>query len=161
MTTLNLPKNVLSKEQYKALPSLQKEEYISNILREILQLNSHGVVISDIDKSTHFGHSTIWQHMMVLSTTGECLRMERGDTDVYHWNKVIAPFKGFGLKGSNLGSFYNFDIVENTYGKYLRIRRKRESRAEAHKTRQCLIMPCELIDGLIKALNKIKEKMPK
>ena len=50
---------MLAKEQYLALPSLQKEEYINNILKEILKVNTTGVTVSQIDKSIYFGRSTI------------------------------------------------------------------------------------------------------
>jgi len=161
MPNLNLPTNMLSKEQYSALPSLQKEEYIHNLLKEILQLNPSGVTVSDIKKNTYFGHSTIWHHLELLNAKGECLKLEHGDTDVFHLNKAIRHFEELELKGTKLGALYHFDLVENTYGKYLRIQRKRESRTQANITRQGVIIEDDLLDDLINALNKIKESASK
>lgn len=156
-----MPQNTLGKEQYLALPTLQREEFIHNILKEILLLNPNGVTISDIKNSTYLGRTTIWHHLEHLNSKGECIRMERGDTDVYHLNKAVRHFEELELKGTQLGAVYHFDLVENTYGKYIRIQRKRESRTKAHETRQGIIISSELLDELISALNKIKESMPK
>ena len=86
MLKITLPPNILEKEQYLALSSSQKGEYIHNLLKEILELNTHGVTISQIDKSTYFGRSTIWHHLEILASRAECIKMERGDTEVFHSN---------------------------------------------------------------------------
>lgn len=152
---------MLEKERYLALPSLQKEEYITNILKEILKHNPVGVTVSDIQKATYLSRSTVWHHIELLNAIGECIRLERGDTDVYHSNKVIASFNEFQLKGTKLDSVYDFELVENTFGKYVRLQRKRASRSEAHYTGSGIILPSELIEDVIKALNKIKDLISK
>jgi len=93
MLKTNLPQNILEKEEYLALSSSQKAEYISNLLKEILELNPEGVTVSQIDEVTYIGHSTIWHHLEILASRAICLRMDRGDTEVYHSNKVLAPLK--------------------------------------------------------------------
>lgn len=157
MPKIVLPQNMLSKEQYMALPALQKEEYIHSILKDILEHNPLGVTVSDIKKAAYFGHSTIWHHLEMLASKGECLRMERGDTDVYHLNKATKHFEELELKGTKLGAIYHFDLVENTYGKYIRVQRKIESRSEAHNTRSGIIIADNLLSDFINSLSKIKE----
>lgn len=159
MPEIVLPQNMLNKEQYSVLSSLQKEECVHNILKEILQLNPLGVTVSDIKKSTYFGNSTIWHHLEHLNATGECLKMERGDTDVYHLNKVVRHFEELELKGTKLGAIYHFDLVENNYGKYIRIQRKVDSRSKAHFTRGGLIINYDMFEDFIDSLNKIKESI--
>lgn len=159
MQKIALPQNMLEKEQYLTLPSLQKEEYINSILKEILKLNPIGVTVSQIDKATYVGRSTIWHHMELLAAKGECLRLERGDTDVYHLNEVIMALKELDVKGSKLGSYYSFDLVKNTYGEYVRIQRKMESRTEASFVRQGIVIPCESFTELLNVLNIVKEKI--
>ena len=157
MQNIILPQNMLEKEQYLALPSLQKEEYINSILKEILRLNTTGVTASNITKVTYFGRSTVWHHMELLAAKGECLRLEVGDTDLYHLNEVIKPLKELQLKGGKLGSFYTFDLVKNIYGEYVRIQRRRESRTKATHTRQGVIIPYALFNNFLDTLNTIKE----
>ena len=150
---------MLVKEQYLALPSLQKEEYINNVLKEILMLNKTGVTASDITKATYFGRSTIWHHMELLTAKGECLRLEVGDTYLYHLNEVVKPLKELELKGSMLGSYYHFDLVRNLYGDYVRIQRKRKSRTKATHTRQGVIIPYASFNSFLDTLNTIKEML--
>ena len=157
MQNIILPQNILEKEQYQALPSLQKEEYIDNILKEILRLNAIGVTVSQIDKSIYFGRSTIWHHIELLAAKGECLRIEAGDVDLYHLNEVIKPLKELELEGGKLGAHYTFDLVRNMYGDYVRIQRKRESRTKATHTRQGVIIPYALFNNFLDTLNTIKE----
>ena len=148
---------MLVKEQYLALPSLQKEKYINNVLKEILMLNKTGVTASDITKATYFGRSTIWHHMELLTAKGECLRLEVGDTYLYHLNEVVKPLKELQLKGGKLDSHYTFDLVRNMYGEYVRIQRRRESRTKTTHVRQGVIIPYNSFNNFIDTLNTIKE----
>ncbi len=159
MLKFNLPQNMLEKDQYLALPSLQKEEYINNILREILRLNPLGITVSQISKATYFGRSTIWHHVELLAAKGECLRLERGNIDVYHLNEVIMHLKELRVEGTKLGSYYDFDLVKNSYDNYVRIQRKRESRTEANNTKQGIIVPYTSFNDFLNALNVIKEQL--
>lgn len=158
MEKIVLPQSMLEKEQYLALPSLQKEEYIDAVMKEILRLNPLGVTVSDVAKRTYFGRSTIWHHIELLAAKGECLRLERGDTDVYHLNEVIMALKELEVKGGKLGSRYSFDLVENSYGKYVRIQRLRESRNKAAVVRQGMIIPFTSFNDFLNTLNIIKEQ---
>ena len=162
MSDLALPSHMLGKEEYSVLPALEKEEYIDNVIKEILKLNPQGVTISDIDKSTYFGHVTIWHHLELMASRAECIKMERDDIDVYYTNKVVLSFPEIELKGKILGSRLSFDAVENLFGKFLRIQRHIEdSRSSAHKVRNGIIFPSDSIDEFIKTLTHIKSRLNK
>src|SRR3989338_6191982 len=124
---LNLPENILSKEQYSALSTYQKGEYVTNLLKQIVELNPQGVTISQIDKGINLGHSTIWHHLEKLADSAFCLKMERGDTAVYNFNKVVDELKDCNIQGKFY--FYDFSIVENMFGKFVRIQIKQESQS--------------------------------
>lgn len=157
MTQLILPEGLLVKEQYLALPSSQKEDYIDNVLKQILELNPSGITIPDVDKATYFGHATIWHHLELLASRAECLKMERGDTNVYHSNKIIAAFPELKLKGKLAGSHIYFDLVENTYGKFIRIQKHiPDSRSSTHLVRNGIVIPTHLLDELINTFNEVK-----
>src|SRR3989338_2545604 len=96
---LDLPQNILEKEQYSALSALQKGEYITNLLKQVLELNPNGVTISQVDKAIELGHSTIWHHLESLADCAYCLKMERGDTAVYNFNKVLHTLDDCNIQG--------------------------------------------------------------
>lgn len=156
---VNVPENMLEKSQYSSLPSLQKEEYTQNLLKEFLRLNLMGLTASDIIKNSHLSHSVIWHHLEILASRGECLKIERGDTDVYHLNKIMDNLKESDIMDDHSDHHfsYNFDIIENPFGKFLRIQRIRESRSLAHTIRSGVIIPSYLIDTVINTIAKIKE----
>jgi len=156
---INMPDSILEKEEYSLLAPLQKEEYMHNILKEMLRLNPIGLTISDIKKNTYFSHSVVWHHLEILASRGECLRIERSDTDVYHLNKIIDKLEEFDIFDDKSSSHFgfNFDLIENPFGNFLRIQRLRESRTEANTIHAGVIVPIYLIDGLIDRLKKIKE----
>ena len=84
MTKINLPKEVLGKEAFKTLPAKGKEEYLSNLLKKILDLNPEGVTISQIKESAGLTYSTIWHHLEILSCTAQGKKISHGNLDVYY-----------------------------------------------------------------------------
>ena len=155
MLKLNLPQNVLNKEQYSSLSSLQKGEYIHNLLKEILEINPGGITISQVDNITHLGRSTVWHHLEILAARADCLKVERGDTDVYHSNKVLASLKELDIQGNYY--YYAFHVVENTYGKFVRIQTKQENRSGSLATHSGVIITHHLMSEILNSLAKIKE----
>ena len=94
-----------------------------------------------------------------MASRGVCFRIERGYTDVYHLNEVIDNLKEYDIIDDKSPAHFgfNFDLVENPFGKFLLIQRLRESRTASHTIRAGVIIPYYLIDELIDKLNKIKE----
>ena len=83
MAKIELPKDMLDKESFKTLPAKEKEEYLSNSLKKILDLNDDGVTISQIREATGLNYSTIWHHLEILSCTAQAHKISRGNLDVY------------------------------------------------------------------------------
>ena len=65
------------------MPAKEKEEYMSNLLKKILELNPEGVTISQIREATGFTYSTIWHHLEILSCTAQGHKISRGNMDIY------------------------------------------------------------------------------
>lgn len=84
MNKISLPKELLEKNTLKSLPAKEKEEYIRNILKKILDINSDGITISQIKESTGLNYSTVWHHLEVLKSTAQCKKISRGNIDIYH-----------------------------------------------------------------------------
>ena len=155
MLKINLPQNTLEKEQYLVLSSSQKGEYIHNLLKEILDLNPSGITVSQIDKATYIGRATIWHHLEVLASRGDCLKMDRGDTEVYHSNKVIDPLKELDIEGEHYS--YWFHLVENTYGKFVRIQAKQQDRSGNIISYSGVLINSSLVPDILNSLARIKE----
>ena len=152
---LNLPQNILSKEQYSALSTYQKGEYITNLLKQIIELNPQGVTISQIDKGINLGHSTIWHHLEKLADSAFCLKMERGDTAVYNYNKVLDELEDCHIQGEFY--HYDFDLIENIFGKFVRIQIKQESQSGDLITHSGVLMGTSSYDKVAESIIKIRD----
>ena len=155
MLKLNLPQNILDKEQYSALSSLQKGEYINNLLRQILELNPNGLTISQVDKALHLGHSTVWHHLESLADQAYCLKMERGDTAVYNFNKIISTLEDCDCQGKF--HFFDFDIIENIFGKFVRIQIKQENNSGNLVVNSGIIISTQFFGEFVNSVLKIRD----
>ena len=152
---LVLPQNILSKEQYSAFSSYQKGEYITNLLKQILELNPNGVTISQVDNHTKLGHATIWHHLEKLADSAYCLKMERGDTAVYNFNKVFDTLDDCEIQGKFY--FYDFDLIENIFGKFVRMQIKQEDESGSLITHSGIIIGTNSYDKVVESLVKIRD----
>lgn len=143
---------MLQKEAFKSLSAKEKEEYISNLLKKIVQLNPDGVTISQIKEAAGLNYSTIWHHLEVLSCTAQSHKISRGNVDIYY------PIgKATHLNDYDKGKVrYALSTVENDEGNFLCIYEKRADMSGSDKILRGTIIPFELIDNLIINLNKIK-----
>ena len=153
MANINLPKEMLEKEAFKTLPAKEKEEYISNLLKKILELNPDGITISQIKEATGLTYSTLWHHLEVLSCTAQCHKVSRGNVDVYHPSGNTNHLNEYS-KGKVR---YSISTVENNEGKFVCIHEKRENRMGNHTVCKGINIPVELIDELIDELTKVKK----
>lgn len=155
MAQINLPKEMLQKETFKTLPPKEKEEYISNLLNKLLQLNPDGVTISEIKEATGLAPSTVWHHLEILKSVTLSRKISRGNIDVYY------PFGSFShLNDYNKGEAqYALSTVENIEGKFVCIHEKRENRLGSYIILRGIAIPYELTDDIIAALNKAKKSV--
>ena len=154
MLKLNLPSNILDKEAYNALPTHEKEEYIHNFLKQILELNPNGVTAPQIDNATYIGRSTVWHHLEILAARSQCFKVERGDTAVYHSNKVLEDLRQLDMKGDFY--MYCFNVVENIFGKFVRMQLKQDTKAGNPRTNCGIVISEKYFDEFLDRLQKIK-----
>lgn len=154
MATLILPQEMLQKEAFKSLPAKEKEEYVSNFLLKLLQLNPDGITISQIKEATGLTYSTLWHHLELLSCTAQTNKESKGNLDVYYPTGKVSH-----LNDCNKGKAkYSASIVENSQGKFVAIHEKRENRSGNQTVCNGVSIPIELIDDFIKTLSKAKEQ---
>lgn len=152
MTQINLPKDLLQKEAFKSFPAKEKEEYLSNLLKKILELNPEGITISQIREATGMTYSTIWHHLEVLSCTAQCNKISHGNSDVYQPAGNMSHLNDY-TKGN---SSYGLGIVENKEGKFICIHEKKQNRLGNQTVCKGITIPFELVGDLIKTLGKVK-----
>ena len=153
MVKINLPKELLEKETFKTLPAKEKEEYVRNLIRKILELNLEGITISQIKEATGLTYSTIWHHLEVLSCTAQGHKISRGNLDVYYPTGKVTH-----LSDHDKGNVrYTLSIVESTEGNFVCVHEKRQNRLGNHTICNGMAIPFELIDDILADINKIKK----
>ena len=151
--TINIPKDMLPKEAFKILPAKEKEEYLSNLLKQILDLNSDGITISQIKEATGLTYFTIWHHLEILSCTAQARKISRGNLDVYY-----SPGREEHLNEFQKGKAkYLISRVKHNEGNFVCIHEKTENRSGNHTVCSGIAIPVELIDSFIETLRKAKE----
>ncbi len=157
MVKINLPKELLQKEAFKTLPAKEKEEYLTNILIKILQLNPDGVTTSQIKEATGLTYSTLWHHLEILKSTTLSRKISRGKIDVYYPLGNLNHLSDYNKDNV----VYTFTTVGNSDGNFVCIHEKRENSLGSYTIVRGIALPVELIDDIINTLNKAKEQSKK
>ena len=157
MDKINLPEDLLEKESFKTLPAKEKEEYVSNLLKKVLELNPDGITISQIREATGLNYSTIWHHLEILNCTAQAHKISRGNIDVYYHNGISNHLNEYKKGDAN----YAISTVENREGKFVCIHEKRQNRSGNHTICSGINIPVELVDNLITELNNVKNSTAK
>ena len=153
MAKINVPKEMLAKDSFKTLPAKEKEEYIGNFLRKVLEMNSDGITISQIREATGLTYSTLWHHLEILSCTAQAHKISRGNLDVYYHNGITNQLNEH-IDGE---VHYTISTVENKEGNFVCICEKRQNRLGNHTITGGINIPVKLIDNIITELNKVKK----
>ncbi len=154
MAKINIPTEILQKEAFKTLPAKEKEEYLRNLLKKILELNPEGCTISQIKEATGHNYSTLWHHLEVLNHTAQAHKISHGNMDVYHHIGQHSHLNEY-RKGKAL---YTISTVENSEGRFVYIHEKRENRLGNHTICKGITIPFELIDDLMRTLQGVKSQ---
>jgi len=157
MPKINIPNEILEKTSFRTLPAKEKEEYLKNLLKKILDLNPDGITISQIKEATGFTYSTIWHHLEILSCTAQGQKISRGNLDVYYPIGDLNHLNEYTEGKAN----YSISTVKNREGNFVCIHEKRQNRLGNHSICKGISMPVELIDDLILELKKAKKSTKK
>lgn len=129
-----------------------KEKIIHKKILEILSNTPKGLTMSEIVRITKFSRKAIEKHLEILILENEIYMKKFGITKVYYPNHRINHFDFEKLIYNNRTIW--FDILENEFGKYLLIQKKKKVENEwVHE--HSITIPLEQGEKFIKVLNKI------
>lgn len=136
----------------KNLAPFEKEKVIKFKVLEFLRKNPKGKTTTEICKLTGISRKTLEKHLQVLVLENELYMKQYGPTRVYYPNHRIHHLDFEKLKYNN--RIIWFDILENEYGKYLLIQKKKKTKDEwLHE--HSITIPLEQTKNFSQVLNKI------
>lgn len=130
----------------------KKEKVIHDKILEFLKNNPKGFTMTELVRGTKFSRKAIEKHLQVLILENEIYMKQFGITKVYYPNHRIHHFDFEKFDYNNRTIW--FDILENEFGKYLLIQKKKKVDNEwVHE--HSITIPLEHIEDFMKVLNKI------
>jgi predicted transcriptional regulator len=90
-TVVKIPQ-MLEQHQYMQLPTHEREQYIREIIRQTLRINSNGVKASTLSKYLPIDERTISKHLAIMEYTNE-LYTEKDGNNIYYYpnSKLMHP----------------------------------------------------------------------
>ena len=73
----------LSDAEYQKMSPHEKENYVKEMLRNILKMNSHGLTISQLTRALPFQKRVMEKHLEVMKYTNEVYTVQLGSNIVY------------------------------------------------------------------------------
>jgi len=100
-----------------------REKYLHDKLISVLKSNPKGLTMTDLVRITRFSRKAIEKHLEVLTLENEIYLKQFGNTKVYYPNSRIhhVDFEKLDLNNKTIW----FDILENEFGIYLLIQKKK------------------------------------
>lgn len=131
----------------------QKEKIIHNEILEFLKKNPKGFTMSELVRGTKFSRKAIEKHLEVLILENEIYMKKFGITKVYYPNHRIHHFD-FKKLDYNKKTIW-FDILENEYGKYLLIQKKKINNSGEWVQEHSITIPLEKGKDFLKVLTEV------
>lgn len=130
----------------------KKEKIIHGKIVEFLRNNPKGLTMTQLVMGTKFSRKAIEKHLQVLILENEIYMKQFGVTKVYYPNHRIRHFDFERLDYNNKTIW--FDVLENEFGRYLLIQKKRKAENEwVHE--HSITIPLEQGERFLKVLDKI------
>ena len=130
----------------------EKEKILHSKITEFLRNSPKGLTMTQIVKGTKFSRKAIEKHLQMLILENEIYMKKFGITKVYYPNHRIQHLDFEKISYNN--RIIWFDILENEFGKYLLIQKKKKQEKEwTHES--SITIPLEHSKEFLKVLNKI------
>ena len=129
-----------------------REKKVHDSLLSFIKKNPKGLTTTDIARATKISRKTLEKHLQILTFENEIYMKQFGVTKVYYPNHRIHHFDFEKLSYNN--RIIWFDILENEYGKYLLIQKKKKTK-EDWEHEHSITIPLEQTKEFLKVLQKI------
>ena len=131
---------------------VKREKIIHDKVLETLRSNPKGFTMTELVRNTKFSRKAIEKHLQVLILENEIYMKQFGVTKVYYPNHRIHHFDFEKISYNNKTIW--FDILENEYGRYLLIQKKKKENGE-WQHEHSITIPLGQTKEFLKAINKV------
>ena len=131
---------------------VKKERIIHEKVLETMKSNPKGLTMTELVRGTKFSRKAIEKHLQVLILENEIYMKQFGVTKVYYPNHRIHHFDFEKISYNNKTIW--FDILENEYGRYLLIQKKKKENGE-WQHEHSITIPLGQTKEFLKAINKV------
>jgi len=130
----------------------KKEKILHKEINEFLRNNPKGLTMTQVVRGTKFSRKAIETHLRMLILENEIYMKQFGVTKVYYPNNRVHHFDFEKLDYGNRTIW--FDILENEFGRYLLVQKKKKIENEwVHE--HSITIPLEEGGRFLKVLGKI------
>tara|TARA_Y100000310_G_scaffold203351_1_gene203564 strand:- start:1515 stop:1955 length:441 start_codon:yes stop_codon:yes gene_type:complete len=130
----------------------KKEKTMHEKVLQFLRNNTKGQTMTELVRGTKFSRKAIEKHLQILILENEIYMKQFGVTKVYYPNHRVNHLDFEKLNYNNKTIW--FDILENEYGRYLLIQKKKKVENEwVHE--HSITVPVEQSEPFLKVLDKI------
>lgn len=130
----------------------KKEKIIHKKIIDFLRIHPKGLTMTQIVRGTKFSRKAIEKHLQMLILENEIYMKRFGITKVYYPNHRIQHFDFERLDYNNRTIW--FDVLENEFGRYLLIQKKKKVENEwVHE--HSITIPLDQAKRFLKVFGKI------
>lgn len=144
---------ILAYKEVLSLRPQDRDSYIQGLIKQILELNSHGVTIAEISKRTRLNRNTIAKHLKKLVAIREAYALNRGNLSIYYKNGKVVHSRSSEHKFAN-DKFFTFYRLENDEGKFIYIQEKEINEFRATKVKGGILVKDKDFLTFMKELQK-------
>jgi len=128
---LELPQSMTSPEDLKNMRPKDRDEAVQKLLLQVLDLNTQGVTIGELEDQTRICRPTLASHMKTLVATREAYENKRGKLSFFYKNGKVVHARSTECRFND--RFYKFFRLKNDQGKFIYIQERQIDEFRATK----------------------------
>lgn len=149
--------DILEKQEFVKLPPSEKERYVREILKQIIELNPYGVTISMLKDKVPFSDKTLEKHLSVLTYINEIYTVKIGQNQLYLPNHKPLHYEVRDKISLNNREYLIYS-VNNRLGEYIIVQEKKETQDKRMDIGGGITIPKEAFEEFLKFLLNWGEK---